>query len=70
MGEFMDVNVCNINGYQNMPVHFIGSIAYHFSETLKEAARARNIQVGKIIQKPIDNLMEYFLNKERQGIKL
>ncbi|MEO8148987.1 MAG: N-acetylglucosamine kinase [Bacteroidia bacterium] len=69
MGEFMDVNVCNINGYHNVPVHFIGSIAYHFNDILKEAASARNIHVGKIIQKPIDNLMDYFLLKEKQGIK-
>ncbi len=70
MGEFMDVNVCNISGFNNVPVHFIGSIAYHFADILKEAAKPRNIIVGKIIQKPIDNLMDYFLAKEKSGFNI
>lgn len=69
-GEFMDVNVCSIHGFRDVPVHFIGSIAYYFKDILLEAAAPRNIQVGKVIQKPIDNLTEYILMKKKLGMSL
>jgi N-acetylglucosamine kinase-like BadF-type ATPase len=68
-GEFMDVNVCNIPGYSNVPVHFVGSLAFYFSDIIKEAADMRGIEVGNIIQKPIDNLMHYFLEKDKKGLQ-
>lgn len=64
LGEFMDVNVCNIENYKNVPVHFIGSIAYHFQNILKQEAAKRSITVGNIIAKPIESLTQYFLEKE------
>lgn len=67
MGEFIDVNVCNIPDYKKFPVHFIGSIAYHFSGILKLEAEIRHIAVGQIISKPIHNLLQYFLLKEKVG---
>ncbi|MBK8845251.1 MAG: N-acetylglucosamine kinase [Bacteroidetes bacterium] len=65
MGEFMDVNVCNIPDYKKYPVHFIGSIAFHFAGILKLESEIRHIKVGQIISKPIQNLLEYFLKKEK-----
>ncbi|HQV01279.1 MAG TPA: N-acetylglucosamine kinase, partial [Bacteroidia bacterium] len=66
--EFMTVNVCNIPGYKEVPVHFIGSLAFHFKDILKDAADAHSIQLGSVIQKPIDNLHRYWLDKERKGL--
>lgn len=63
-GEFLDVNVMNIPQHQNVPVHFIGSIAFHFSDELKQAAAERNLNMGVIIKKPIEGLTNYFLKKE------
>lgn len=65
MGEFMDVNVCNIENYKHVPVHFIGSIAFYFRDILHKQAKQRSITVGNIIAKPIDGLTDYFLNKEK-----
>jgi glucosamine kinase len=63
MHDFMDLYVCNYENYKRLPVHFVGSLSYVFSEELKEAAAARDITVGKIIKQPIDDLMNYFLSK-------
>ncbi|MCD8079333.1 MAG: ATPase, partial [Bacteroides sp.] len=40
--------------YRNHKVHFIGSVAYHYQELLKEVAQELDIQVGNIIQSPIE----------------
>lgn len=44
--------------------HFIGSIAFHFKEILKQVLLQENITIGKIIQKPIGHLEAYFLSKK------
>jgi N-acetylglucosamine kinase-like BadF-type ATPase len=66
--EFINVNVCNIPHCKEVPVHFIGSLAYHFEEILTDAADAAGIQLGKIVHKPIDNLHKYWLDKEKKGL--
>lgn len=37
----------------------VGSVAWHFGNILKEVASARGVEVGKIIQKPINELSLY-----------
>ena len=44
-------------------IHFTGSTAYYFREELKEIANAHGYEIGQIIKKPMDKLVEYFLNK-------
>ena len=56
---FLDVHVACFEGAQDMPVHFVGSVAYHFQEALKKACADRGYRVGNIIKKPIDGLAQY-----------
>lgn len=39
--------------HPEMPVHFVGSIAWHYRDLLAEAASAEGFTLGKIIQKPL-----------------
>lgn len=52
---------CNIVPYQrpDLPVHFVGSMAHHYPEALKEAAMKEGFHVGTIVQSPIDGLVTY-----------
>ncbi|WP_347372702.1 N-acetylglucosamine kinase [Aequorivita sp. Q41] len=54
---------CRVLCYEKahqVPVHFIGSIA-HFSEAIvKECLKENNLQLGKIVQRPIDGLIEHY----------
>lgn len=61
--EFIKLFVMNYPRYNELPVHFVGSVAFLFRDYLKEVAAAENIRLGKIIQKPIDGLMEYFIKE-------
>ncbi|MFZ4058279.1 MAG: N-acetylglucosamine kinase [Ferruginibacter sp.] len=42
-----------------MPVHFIGSIAYNFKDVLKEVCQAYQLQLGKVLQNPMEGLIKY-----------
>lgn len=58
---FLEVHVECFSNFREVPVHFIGSIAFHFREELIEACNQRGIRVGNMIKKPIDGLAEYHI---------
>ena len=60
-GAFLDAHVACYKNYKNVPVHFIGSVAYHFQDQLVIACEARGIKVGNLIKKPIEGLAKYHL---------
>jgi len=45
--------------YQNHKVHFVGSIAFYYQEILEEAIRECGMQLGKIVQSPMEGLVAY-----------
>ena len=51
----------NLRPYQrlDLPVHFVGSMAHHFSKQLEEAAQEEGFIMGNILQSPIEGLLEY-----------
>lgn len=48
-------------GRTDLPVSAVGSIAYHYAQLLIEAIEAEGCRMGRIIQSPIDRLVEYHL---------
>ena len=62
--EFVDTNVKDYPNYKSLPCHFVGSIAYYYQNTLKSVLAENGIETGKILQKPIEDLFNYILNKE------
>ena len=58
---FVDVHVKCFSNWQSEPVHFIGSVAYHFQEEPRAVCEANGVTVGAIIKKPIDGLASYHL---------
>jgi len=56
--SFLTRNVMQYD-YKRYPVYFIGSIAYHYREILEEAVLAVGMQLGGIMQKPMDGLVRY-----------
>ena len=62
MTDFLKTHVCCFKTHREIPVHFVGSVAYYFEEILKSAAASLSITVGNIVKKPIHNLAEYHLS--------
>jgi N-acetylglucosamine kinase-like BadF-type ATPase len=59
---FVDVHIKCYDGYKECPVHFVGSVAYHFQDVLLHVCAREGIQVGQIIKRPIDGLAKYHLD--------
>jgi glucosamine kinase len=59
MRLFLENHVCCFEQYKSVPTHFVGSVAYHFSDTLQRVATEMGIKVGSIIRQPIEHLVSY-----------
>ncbi len=57
--EFYENNVMKYDNYQNLRVHFTGSIAFYFSDILRQVANDKNITVKNILEGPIAGLTLY-----------
>jgi hypothetical protein len=57
--SFLSRNVKQYD-YRNNPVHFVGSIAFHYREMLEEAIREEGMQSGRIVQSPMDGLISFY----------
>ncbi|NDP19800.1 MAG: ATPase [Paludibacter sp.] len=52
-------NVKQYNNCEQVSVSFIGSVAFFFSNTLEIVASEHGLTIGKIVQSPMDGLVEY-----------
>lgn len=59
MKLFLENHVCCFQNYKNTPVHFVGSVAYHFSEILEQAATDLDVKISSIIKHPVEHLVDY-----------
>ena len=59
--EFLERNVYKYANYQEMNIHFVGSVAYYFSDILKSIFKENNLKIGKIIKSPLNDLVNYHL---------
>lgn len=61
--SFIDTNIKSYPEYNRYKCHFVGSIASVFDIELRELCTRQNIQVGKIIKQPINDLMNFILSR-------
>jgi glucosamine kinase len=57
--DFFKHNVVCFAGYENYPVHFVGSIAFHFKGLLKKVADEFGCELGNVDRQPIFRLLEW-----------
>ncbi|MEA4975576.1 MAG: ATPase [Paludibacter sp.] len=57
--DFFRKNVMQYD-YKNHKVSFAGSVAYHFQDVLLEVASRLHIEVGEIVQSPMDGLIKFY----------
>jgi glucosamine kinase len=61
--EFYENNVMQYDNYKNLKVHFTGSIAFYFSDILRQVANDKGITVKNILEGPIAGLTLYHQNE-------
>ena len=57
--EFYENNVMKYENYKNLKVHFTGSVAFYFSDLLRQVANDKGITVKNILKGPIAGLTLY-----------
>ncbi|MDE6715614.1 MAG: ATPase, partial [Muribaculaceae bacterium] len=57
--DFFIRNISNYENYKEYPINFVGSIAHYYHDILKEAAEATGCRLGKVVQAPLEGLVEY-----------
>lgn len=57
--EFMEKNVMRYEKYNELKVHFVGSVAFYFSDILRQVANDKGITLKNILESPIAGLTLY-----------
>ena len=61
--EFLEERILKLNASKNNPINFVGSIAHSFAQELEDMLKSNNLLFGKIVQKPIHNLVKYHIGQ-------
>ena len=56
---FFKSAVCKYSSYKDYPVHFTGSIAYHFDQVLTRVIEKNGLRKGKITRDPMEGLIRF-----------
>ncbi|MBX2903334.1 MAG: N-acetylglucosamine kinase [Chitinophagales bacterium] len=59
--QFFKYHVACYPNYQQVPIHFVGSLAFHFKNELQEVANTFNAQLGTVDKAPVYQLLHYHL---------
>ncbi|MFD2909110.1 N-acetylglucosamine kinase [Flavobacterium ardleyense] len=61
MEAFVTYYIEQFEDCKEIPVHFIGSIAFYLKDELTELLSKRGIHIGKVLRRPIDGLIAYHI---------
>lgn len=59
--EFFKQYIVLYPNYQQHPLHIVGSIGFHFQQHIVLAAKEYGVSIGKVIQQPINELVDFHL---------
>ncbi|MGB0973497.1 MAG: N-acetylglucosamine kinase [Flavobacteriaceae bacterium] len=59
--DFIEHQITQYDKVYDLPIHFVGSIAYLLQDELKSALKSFRLNTGNFIQKPINGLVAYHL---------
>ncbi len=59
MNDFFFYHLVKFPEVWKMPVNFVGSVAYGFRDVLKQLCNSYEFELGKVLKKPMNGLVEY-----------
>lgn len=64
MEDFVENYIKQYENCHEVPIHFIGSIAFYLKEELQTVLERHNLKLGNVLRRPIDGLIDFHvLNK-------
>jgi N-acetylglucosamine kinase-like BadF-type ATPase len=61
--EFFKNRILTFDEAFDVPVHFVGSIAFFAQDILQDVARYHMVELGEVVRRPIDGLINYHKNR-------
>jgi N-acetylglucosamine kinase-like BadF-type ATPase len=59
MQDFVDNYITQYENCNEVPIHFIGSIAFYLKDELEVVLKENNLKIGNVLRRPIDGLIKY-----------
>tara|TARA_B100000945_G_C20320408_1_gene567380 strand:- start:318 stop:1079 length:762 start_codon:yes stop_codon:yes gene_type:complete len=59
LNRFIAHQIMQFKDCYNIPIHFVGSIAHYLKKEIRISLREKGMKMGNIVQRPIDNLVNY-----------
>lgn len=60
--RFINHQILQFENAKDIPIHFIGSISFYLKEEIEKALALKGLTMGRIVQRPIDELVNYHKN--------
>lgn len=59
--QFFTKHICKYDNHREVKLSCVGSVAYHYRDTLLDVAARKGVKIDKIIESPITDLANYHL---------
>ena len=59
--EFVERNIKRYSNFKELEINFVGGVAYHFQEQLKRILKKNNLNLGTILDEPLEALSQFHL---------
>ncbi len=59
MEEFVVSYIMQFENHKEVPLHFVGSIAFYLKEELQEICDKYELKLGNVLRRPIDGLIQF-----------
>jgi len=57
--RFIEHQILQFDNCKEVPIHFVGSIAFYLQDEIKDALIDYKLNIGNVIKRPIDGLLNY-----------
>lgn len=64
MEDFVENYIKQYENCHQVPVHFIGSIAFYLKEELQQVLDKHQLQLGNVLRRPIDGLIQFHIQNK------
>ena len=60
--DFFEIHIEKIDNYKDYELGLVGSVAYYYQDIIRKIAKEKDIVIKSIIEKPIDELSDFYLS--------
>jgi hypothetical protein len=62
--DFFKKHICKYKDHQRIKLSCVGSVAYYYSDILKDVAATHQVTIDRILESPISGLMLYHMENK------